>query len=160
MFYTKLLNHYYDVTGEIMGSLPEEEIIPFLQEALRGEYQQWDLYYSYKDKIKSLARDSIAKHFEEHAEDEADHIELLQRHIMALGADPTLDRHPIPKLDTFDASAIIELQIKFEQKAVIFYQKILDLLGEDYTALRIDIENTLAKEQEHYHDLQFLLQNK
>ena len=36
------------------------EVVDLLQKALRGEYQQWDLYYAYKDELSGLSRDNIS----------------------------------------------------------------------------------------------------
>ena len=132
-------------------------VLPMLQEALKTEYQQWDMYYTYKDRLRGACRDSVADHFEEHAKDEADHIETLQRHIQAMGAEPTLDRLSIPKLEKVELRPILLLQIKFEEQAVAHYKMLLDTLGEENSALRIDIENIMTQEQEHAHDLHFML---
>jgi bacterioferritin len=159
-YFSDVVNHYYEYDKTVIGKVAQDEIVPFLQEALRGEYQQWDLYYAYKSVLMGTTRDSIAEHFAEHADDEAKHIELLQRHIVSFGEEPTLERHPIPKLEDMTVTDIIALQLSFEEKAVAFYEKILQVLDDENSALRIDIENVLSQEQEHAHDLVFLLGGK
>jgi rubrerythrin len=54
---------------------------------------------------------------------------------------------------------ILKLQLRFEQEAVELYGKILAKLAED-SPLRIELENILAKEQEHTHELQALLRTE
>jgi len=139
----------------------DEELINMLQEALQGEYQQWDLYYSYKSIIKGPSKEDIVEEFEEHAEDEAEHIETVQRFLVSLGVQPTVDRRPIDKLDKPTLNDILELQIKYENQAVDTYTNILSVLegNEDKAALRIEIENILTKEKEHAHDLELLLED-
>jgi bacterioferritin (cytochrome b1) len=130
------------------------EAIKLLQEALKAEFQQWDLYYAYKNQLRGLSREPIADHFEEHAQDEADHIEILQRYLVSMGEQPTKQREPIPEVSA-DIMKIIALQYKFEIKAVKTYQSLLIQL-EDNDPLRIEIENILAKEMEHAQDLELL----
>lgn len=132
------------------------EVIFLLQKALKAEFQQWDLYYAYKDELKGLARDSVANHFDEHAADEAEHIEILQRYLVSMGIQPTKERETIPEIDAMRMEPIVELQNKFEKQAIETYQQLLDVI-EDKDPLRIEVENILAKEQEHSHDLERLL---
>jgi len=134
----------------------DKPLLPLLQEALKAEFQQWDLYYAYKSMLKGLPRDPIADHFEEHAGDEAEHIDVLQRYIVGMGEVPTVERRPIPTLEEPTIEAIIAMQLKFELEAVDLYKKILGQL-EDTSPLKLEIENILIKEQEHAHDLQLLL---
>jgi bacterioferritin len=135
------------------------EVLPLLQEALKAEFQQWDLYYAYKSQLKGISRDPIEEHFADHAEEEAEHIEILQRYIVGMGATPTTDRRPIPNLEYKDIRSIIDLQLKFEIEAVEMYKLILDKLDKNSEPLRIEIENILAQETEHMQDLQLLLRN-
>lgn len=134
-----------------------KEVLNLLQEALMGEFQQWDLYYAYKSQLKGLSRDPIEEHFAEHAEEEAEHIDILQRYIVGMGETPTNERKEIPSLKDGNMKEIIELQLKFEIEAVEIYKKILAKLKDNSAPLRIEIENILAQETEHMHDLQLLL---
>lgn len=131
------------------------EAIELMQKALMSEFRQWDLYYAYKSQLKGLSRDIIEEHFAEHAEEEAEHIEVLQRYLVTSGIQPTKERHEIPKIDGSDIEKIIGLQYKFEVEAVRNYQELLEHL-EDSDPLRIEVENILAKEMEHAQDLQLL----
>jgi bacterioferritin (cytochrome b1) len=134
------------------------EVINLLQEALRAEFQQWDLYHAYKDELRGLSRDPIAEHFEEHANDEEQHISILQRYLVSMDIQPTKQRDPIPEIEDLNPESIIKLQLQFELKAVETYRKILSL-SEDTDPLKIEIENILIKEQEHAHDLERYLQS-
>ena len=132
--------------------------IDLLQKALRAEYQQWDMYYSYKEELSGQAKDSIAEHFEEHGEDEQGHIKILQRYLVDAGVQPTKQRDPIPQIQG-SVEKFIALQLKHELQAVDLYKEILSKLPEN-DPLRIDIENFLTKENEHAQDLQQLIENK
>lgn len=136
--------------------LPTDPYVALLQTALAGEYQQWDLYTTYASRLKGFSRDVISEEFKAHAEEELDHIDLLQRYIVSMGHTPTVMRKSVPDLPgSATIKDIVELQIHFEKEAVDMYKKLLDLIKED--ALRIDIENILVKEQEHVHDLELML---
>lgn len=135
----------------------EGSILALLQFALLGEYQQWDLYTSYASRLKGLSRSEIADEFKDHAEEEQGHIEILQRYLVSLGNQPTLQRKKLPEMsDQASIKDIIRLQLKFEHDAVDLYKKILGIVSEN-EPLKIDIENIMIKEQEHVHDLELLL---
>jgi len=128
-----------------------------LQLALVGEYQQWDLYTAYASRLKGTEREPIADHFKEHAGDELGHIELLQRYLVSLGENPTLQRKPLPEMaEDATIEEIVKLQLQYEQDAVNLYKKILNFLP-DNEPLKLDIEAIITKEQEHVHDLELLL---
>lgn len=134
-----------------------KEVLDLLQQALKAEFMQWDLYYAYKSQLKGLSRDPIEAHFADHAQDEAKHIEVLQRFIVGMGEIPTTERRPIPLLKNNSIREIINLQLTYEIEAVELYKNILKLLTDDSYPLRVEIENILAQETEHMHDLQLLL---
>jgi bacterioferritin (cytochrome b1) len=130
-----------------------------LQMALVGEYQQWDLYVAYASRLKGLSRSPIADEFKSHAGEELGHIELLQRYLVSMGVNPTLQRKPSPELpQQATIKDIVQLQLKFEQDAVNLYKKILNVLPEN-EPLKLDIESVLIKEQEHVHDLELMLKS-
>jgi bacterioferritin (cytochrome b1) len=107
-------------------------VLGLLQEALMGEFRQWDLYYAYKESLLGLCSPAIAADFEENAGEEASHISLLQRYIVGMGERPTVKRHIIPELPKGSKiEDLIRLQLKFEQEAVALYGKIISQLGED-----------------------------
>jgi len=135
---------------------PKNNLVSLLQEALMSEYLQWDLYTSYKSVLKGLSRESIADHFSEHAEDELKHIETLQRYLVGMGENPTVNRKPIPRLEDVDLKAFIKLQLKHEEEAVSLYENLLSV-APDGEPLHIELENFLIKEQEHVHDLKLFL---
>jgi bacterioferritin (cytochrome b1) len=128
-----------------------------LQLALLGEYQQWDLYTAYASRLKGEARGPVADEFKAHAEEELGHIELIQRHLVSMGENPSVSRKPLPAMPPEAANQdFIRLQLQFEKDAVSLYERILDVLPEN-EALKLDIETVLTKEQEHVHDLELLL---
>ena len=171
-FYTKIKAHpildsdvNFDMPAvqiDVVDEDDEEEGDPtetLLQMALVGEYQQWDLYTAYANRLKGMARNSVADEFKTHAEEELGHIELLQRYLVSMGANPTLQRKPIPEISSeATMKDMVHLQLKFEMDAVNLYKKILHILP-DNEPLKLDIESIITKEQEHVHDLELLLKD-
>lgn len=143
-----------------LNDISSYKVANLLQEALMMEFQQWDLYYAYKSEIKGLSRDPVIEHFEEHAADEATHIDVLQRYLVSMSEIPTKNRHPIPTLELAEVENIIALQLKHELQAIEKYKEILNALGDTNNPLRIEIENILIKEQEHAQDLQLYVDTK
>jgi len=159
MFYNKI--QAYIASDPLPIQVEKDDtvnLIPtLLQVALIGEYQQWDLYTAYASRLKGAERESIADHFKEHAGDELGHIELLQRYLVSLGENPTLQRKPLPEMaEDATIEEIVKMQLEYEQDAVNLYTKILNCLP-DNEPLKLDIEAILTKEQEHVHDLELLL---
>lgn len=167
MYYKKITAHPI-MTVEPMPSInveieTEQEADPvetLLQLALIGEYQQWDLYTAYASRLKGAARSPVAEEFTAHAGEEQGHIDLLQRYLVSMGVNPTLERKPTPEMSK-DATMkeIIDLQLRFERDAVALYERILNVLPEN-EPLKLDIEGVLTKEQEHVHDLELLLEQE
>lgn len=147
MMFVQKVKHRYTVRASSVEDM--------LQQALQAELQQWGMYVAYQAVVRGPGRDGLSEHFLEHAEDEQSHAETLQRHLVGRGIDPTRELLEIPDAEGWED--IIQLQAQFEQKAIDTYQSILDALEDDDSALRIDIENILVKEQEHLHDLQLYL---
>lgn len=136
---------------------PADPSVALLQTALAAEYLQWNLYTTYASRLKGFSRDTIANEFRCHAQEELDHIDLLQRYIIAMGHTPTVMRKSIPDLpSTATIKDIVLLQHAFEKEAVELYTKLLDLVDDD--ALRVDLENILVKEKEHVHELELMLE--
>lgn len=142
---------------KIKAAEEDKSIIDLLQEALMGEYQQWDMYNTYASRLMGQSYISIKEEFLAHAKEETDHIETVQRWLVGMGAVPTREREVIPEAEGDDVNSFIRLQMDYEQKAVDTYTNILDSYLLTDEALRIDIENILSKEQEHYHDLELFV---
>lgn len=159
-FLKKLSRISADTSEPELYSTKDIGVLDLLQEALMGEFRQWDLYYAYKESLLGLCSPSIAADFEENAGEEASHISTLQRYIVGMGERPTVKRHVIPELPKGSKiEQLVALQLKFEREAVELYGKIINKLGED-SPLKIELENILAKEQEHTHELQTLLRSQ
>ena len=158
----KLVVNREEVTEEEAVNDEAHPIVGLLQAALMGEYQQWDLYTSYASRLKGESRNGVAEEFKHHAEEELEHIELIQRYITSMGEVPTTHRKHVPEMPE-DATVqhIVEMQIAFEKDAVELYQKIIKLLdAEEHAALKVDLETIMSKEMEHAQELELMLDQK
>jgi len=135
----------------------DNSIVTLLQLALVNEYQQWDLYTAYSSRLKGVARQPVAEEFKDHAKEELEHIEVIQRYLVSMGENPTLQRKSLPDMPQGSSiKDIVQFQLGFEQDAVSLYKKILSIIPEN-EPLKLDIENISIKEQEHVHDLELLI---
>ena len=132
------------------------DVINTLQELIMGEFRQRDMYEAYDYLLFGSVGIAVQEHLREHMADEMAHATTLQRYITGMGDKPTLDRHPIPKVEPLSFQAILEEDLKLEREAVENYTKAISSLEglEEFTSLRVELENILIAEQEHVHDIE------
>lgn len=132
------------------------DVINLLTKLLLQEYQQRDLYETYGYYLYGLSSPAIQTHLAEHLKQEMAHIEILQRYLMELEADPVVDRLEIPRVEP-PIENILKKDLELEREAVKNYSVAIraleDSQNEQFIALRVDLENILVQEQEHVHDL-------
>ena len=134
--------------------ISREKIVKLLEDLLLREYLQRDVYETYSYWLFGLSAPGIQKHLEEHMEEEMKHIETLQRYLMYYKGQPLIKRTKIPEIET-DIIEILQYDLALEVEAVENYTEAIEYLSQDreYTSLKVDLENILAQEQEHVHDL-------
>ena len=141
----------WEVVADQTVSSDDAAMAPKLQAALKAEYLQLDLYQAYRDSLTGEARNALLEEFDDHAEDERQHIATLQQWLVAMDYEPTKERDPVPG-DALGNREILKLQLDHELAAVAIYREIVESL-KDGSPLKVDLENILAKEQEHARDL-------
>ncbi len=143
-----------DTLGDIMAI----DIVETLQDLLKEEYLQRDVYESYRYLLFGPQAIGVKEHLEEHMVEEMAHIDILQRYLVSLGQIPTTERHPIPVPITFNLRSLMELNLSLEQKALEKYSivvKGLEALNNmAHVALLNDLQTITSQEQEHVHDLE------
>ena len=141
----------------IAAEVEDELIFDTLQDLLQDECLQRDVYEAY-DYLLLGPEDAVREHIAEHLEEEMEHIRVLQRYLVANNYKPTTIRKEIPSID-LSFEGILRANLKLEEDAVSKYTAAIIMLEgmEKFTALRVDLENTLSQEQEHTHDLQIWL---
>lgn len=138
------------------------QIIELLNKLLLTEFLQRDVYETYSYYLFGLCSSGLQEHLEEHRKQEDEHIRVLQRYLMGLGAEPLLKRTSIPSIDP-PITNILMKDLELEREALKYYSDAVVLLEQskssEYIALRVDLENILVQEQEHVHDLMQWLHN-
>lgn len=142
------------------ASLEGGEVVRMLQDLLKKEYHQRDLYQAYDYLLLGHESISLQEHLQEHMAEEMEHIRTLHRYLTNLGELPTLQRDPIEDLSktgNLNVKGILSIDLVHEKDAVDSYTKAIRFLersAPEFTALRVDLENILSMEMEHVHDLE------
>lgn len=141
-----------DTTGKFEGkfAVPLNQMIGWLNKIIAAEYTQWLRYYHYGMVLRGQARDAIAEEFEEHAEQELEHVAVIGLRVVGLGGYPlpAIDR-PSPLKKTED---ILKEMIHHEQQGMALYKKVLGFCGENEGTRQL-IEANVEVEQEHIDEL-------
>lgn len=133
-----------------------KQIIDLLNELLIDEYRQRDFYETYSYYLFGLPSPGIQDHLKKHIAAENSHIEVLQRFLSGLGAEPLIMRKALPKIKNISLQKILEIDLELELQAVKNYSNAISILesaGPAFASLRVALENILNDEQEHVHDI-------
>ena len=131
----------------LQGKLDVESLISQLNAALSEEWLAYYQYWVGALVVEGAMRADVQGEFEEHAEEERRHAQLLADRIIELEGVPVLDPKKWFELARckYDAS---------ERCAILRYQEIADFTnGKDFTTCDI-AKHILAEEEEHEQDLQ------
>jgi bacterioferritin (cytochrome b1) len=133
------------------------DVAGMLTPLLLSEYQQRDLYEHYSYLLFGPEGIAVQDHLREHMNDEMSHIETLQRYMVSYGCQMPTQRLPVPTAANVSLSTILAKDLEHEKSAVANYAtavRALEEAGDEFIALRVDLENILSQEQEHVHDLE------
>jgi bacterioferritin (cytochrome b1) len=132
------------------------DVVGMLNNLLKSEYLQRDLYQAYDYLLLGPAGISVQEHLREHLDEEMNHIRILQRYLTGMGEVPTLERLEVPSFKPVSLKKILEADLEWELKAIADYTLTLQKLDEvpEFRALVVDIENILIQEMEHAQDIQ------
>ncbi|MEI3154281.1 MAG: ferritin-like domain-containing protein [Odoribacter sp.] len=146
----------------LQGKLDVEKLILQLNAALSEE---WLAYYQYWIRIscsKGAMRPNVQSEFEEHAEEERQHAQMIAKRIIELEGVPVLDPKKWSELarckydapQDFGSVNLLKDNIASERCAILRYQEIAEFTnGKDFTTCDI-VKKILAEEEEHEQDLQ------
>jgi len=142
-----------DTTGKYEGKfkVPLKAMIGMLNQIVSAEYGQWARYYHYALVLKGHDRDSLAAEFEEHAEQELEHLEKVAMRVIGLGG------YPIPRPDELPAPLkktedILKELLFREQKGMELYRQVHAQCGDNEGTRQI-LEENMTMEQEHIDEL-------
>jgi bacterioferritin (cytochrome b1) len=143
-----------DTLGDIVGV----DIVETLQDLLKEEYRQRDVYESYRYLLFGASGIGVKEHLEEHMAEEMGHVDLLQRYIVSLGKVPTTERMPIPVPQEYNLRSLMAMNLELERTAVEKYSIVIsgleNLGNRNHVALINDLQTIVSQEQEHVHDLE------
>ena len=146
----------------LKGKLDVENLISQLNAALSEEWLAYYQYWGGALVVEGAMRANVQSEFEEHAEEERKHAQMLAKRIIELEGVPVLDPQKWFELarckyDTpqdFGSVRLLKDNVASERCAILRYQEIADFTnGKDFTTCDI-VKKILAEEEEHEQDLQ------
>ena len=146
----------------LQGKLDVESLIAQLNAALAEEWLAYYQYWVGALVVEGAMRSDVQGEFEEHAEEERHHAQLLADRIIELEGVPVLDpkqwfelaRCKYDSPTDFDVVSLLNQNVASERCAILRYQEIAKFTdGIDFTTCDI-AKHILAEEEEHEQDLQ------
>ena len=146
----------------LQGKLDVESLINQLNAALSEEWLAYYQYWVGALVAEGAMRADVQDEFEEHAEEERQHAQLIADRIIELEGTPVLDpkqwfelaRCKYDSPTDFDTVSLLNQNVASERCAILRYQEIADFTdGKDFTTCDI-VKHILAEEEEHEQDLQ------
>lgn len=146
----------------LQGKLDVKSLIEQLNAALSEEWLAYYQYWVGALVVEGAMRADVQGEFEEHAEEERHHAQMIANRIIELEGVPVLDpkkwfelarcKYDSPK--DFDTVSLLSQNVDSERCAILRYQEIASFTdGKDYTTCDI-VKHILAQEEEHEQDLQ------
>ena len=146
----------------LQGKLDVKSLIDQLNAALSEEWLAYYQYWVGALVVEGARRADVQGEFEEHAEEERHHAQLIADRIIELEGVPVLDpkkwfeltRCKYDSPTAFDSVSLLNQNVSSERCAILRYQEIANFTnGKDYTTCDI-AKHILAEEEEHEQDLQ------
>lgn len=151
----------------LKGKLNVEELLSQLNAALSEEWLAYYQYWVGALVVRGAMRSNVQSEFEEHAEEERHHAQLLADRIVELDGVPVLDPKQWFELarckyltpNEFDSVTLLRQNVASERCAILRYQQIAEFTnGKDFTTCDI-AKHILAEEEDHEQDLQDYLED-
>lgn len=146
----------------LQGKLDVESLISQLNAALSEEWLAYYQYWVGALVVEGAMRANVQGEFEEHAEEERQHAQMIAKRIIELEGVPVLDPREWSELarckydspQDFDSVSLLKDNVASERCAILRYQEIADFTdGKDFTTCDV-VKKILAEEEEHEQDLQ------
>lgn len=152
----------------LKGKLDVDELLSQLNAALSEEWLAYYQYWVGALVVRGAMRSNVQSEFEEHAEEERQHAQLLADRIVELDGVPVLDPKKWFELarckylspdNEFDSVTLLKQNVASERCAILRYQQIAEFTnGKDFTTCDI-AKHILAEEEDHEQDLQDYLED-
>ncbi len=136
----------------------QRELIDGLNEDLAGEFQAVIHYLVAAEMMTGHSRPELRSFFQSEIQDELGHAQYLAHKIVALGGTPTTQPAPV-RLGGSNKEQL-QIALEAERETIQRYQqrvKQAEAVGDP--GLRIRLEDVIADETEHMHDLELILKD-
>lgn len=146
----------------LRGKIDVDNLLSQLNAALSEEWLAYYQYWVGSLIVKGAMRADVQGEFEEHANEEREHAQLLANRIIELEGIPVLDPKKWFELarckyltpTEFDSVTLLNQNVASERCAILRYQEIANFTnGIDFTTCDI-AKHILAEEEDHEQDLQ------
>lgn len=144
-------------------ALDIDTAVRLLNEAVATELVCTLRYKFHAAMATGLASDSVRTEFEEHAREEADHMDWLVERINQLGGKPNLNPEGLltrSSSEYVEGTSLVDMireNLVAERIAIETYREMTRYFGDKDPTTRILLERILEKEEEHASDMHDLL---
>ena len=147
-----------DLRSLISNKEKSFEPLVILQKLSSKKYQLILAYIHYGDQLRTLFRDGIYAHFQEHLEEERAQLYQLNKKITALGADAPCCPDPVPATCLNDAKAVLSNLLAMETESVTLWSDLFRETTHD-VALNGMAQNYATECQGHVDDMKRYLRS-
>lgn len=153
----------FDFLDDLLGGKAEPSNVasahvPCLQAILAKKYALLLAYVAYGDQLRSLCRDGVFEHFQEHIKEERDAIYQLNKKITALGGDAAVAPEPVPTVPLNQPRAVFEAVLMLEQSTVALWSALFRATTNDVPLNALAQEGALV-DQQHADDMRRYLRS-
>ena len=149
------LVEFHKLGSEMEGvTAPPPDTLGLYAAVAQAEFKSIFAYTVYSETLRGLERNSLAEEFQDHADEELEHVEWVLRRMATLGGPPPLQDVPMPP-PASDPIEVVQNLIQIEQEGIAAWQALHAVLGDD--PARFTVEEYLAVEQERLDDMLRLL---
>jgi bacterioferritin len=140
-----------------------EEVLRLLNEALATELVCVLRYKRHFYMAKGPQAESAAAEFQEHANEEQEHADLIAARIVQLGGEPNFSpdgmamRSHSEYVEGTNLRDMLKEDLVAERVAIDSYREMVEFIGEDDPTTRRLLERILAVEEEHAEDIATLM---
>jgi len=159
----------FDFLNELLGahasgappkSAPSgSEHVACLQAILAKKYALLLAYVSYGDQLRSICRDGVFEHFQEHIKEERDAIYQLNKKITALGGDAVVSPGHVPSVPLDQPRAVFEAVLNLEQAVVALWSDLFHKTPDDVPLNAMAQDGALV-DQQHADDMRRYLRSE
>ncbi|HEX7370239.1 MAG TPA: ferritin-like domain-containing protein [Rhodanobacteraceae bacterium] len=146
-------------------TLDRDTVLKLLNEALATEIVCVLRYKAHYYLASGINAKSVAAEFQEHADEEQQHADMIAERITQLDGKPNFEpdglsgRSHAEFVVPEDLPSMIEENLVAERIAIDSYREIINFVGDQDTTTKRLLESILAQEEEHAEDMKTLMED-